>query len=104
MPNDVADDWEFKILRSTSAAFRKRETFEQALREEAEAGWVLLEKLDDSRLRLKRPRATRQQAAPTARDPYRSNYGMTPQATALLVALITIAFLFAILLAVLLLK
>ncbi len=104
MPSDVADDWEFKILRSTSAAFRKRQTLEQALREEAAAGWVLLEKLDDSRLRLKRPRAARQLDLPTPHDPYRSHYGMSPQTTALLVVTILMGVLFAILLVVMLLK
>lgn len=104
MPTDVADEWEFKILRSTSAAFRKRQTLEQALREEAESGWVLLEKLDDSRLRLKRPRAARQLPDPTTHDPYRSHYGMSPQQTALLIVVILMGALFVVLTTVLLLK
>ena len=75
--DDLDDDWEFKIVRSSTAAFRKRETLDKLLEEEARAGWVMLEKMDDSRVRFKRPRRARAQDdyLPPDVDPYRTNYG-----------------------------
>ena len=43
--DDLRKDWEFKIVRSDSAVFRKPEVLNRLLEEEAQAGWVLLEKL-----------------------------------------------------------
>lgn len=91
MPNDLDGDWEFKILRSNTGAFRKPETMREALREEAAAGWVLLEKLDNSRLRLKRPRAAGQQDGGLALDPYRTYYGIGQGRLALIVILVLMA-------------
>jgi hypothetical protein len=75
--DDLRKDWEFKIVRSDSAAFRKPEVLNRLLEEEARAGWVLLEKLDDSRIRFKRPRSARSRDAylPPEVDPYRTQYG-----------------------------
>lgn len=53
---DLDGDWEFKIVRSPTAAFHKQEAFEQLIEEEARASWVMLEKLDDRRVRFKRSR------------------------------------------------
>ena len=55
--DDLTNDWEFKIVRSESAAFRKSEALNKLVEEEAQAGWVMLEKLDDRRVRFKRPRS-----------------------------------------------
>lgn len=104
MEHDLADDWEFKILRSTSSAFRHRHNMEQALREEADAGWVLLEKLDNSRLRLKRPRSSSSRNGNGAIDPYRSYYGLGPGTTALVATTIAIAAIFGLLALVITLK
>lgn len=75
--DDLRKDWEFKIVRSDSAVFRKPEVLNRLLEEEAQAGWVLLEKLDDSRIRFKRPRSARSRDAylPPDVDPYRTQYG-----------------------------
>src|SRR5262245_39212068 len=75
----TADDlarYEFKFLRSNTAAFRSREKLEQALAEEAHAGWQLVEKFDSSRLRLKRPITARENDAKLSFDPYRTQFGM----------------------------
>ncbi|MCJ7624816.1 MAG: hypothetical protein MUO76_15050 [Anaerolineaceae bacterium] len=71
------DLWEFKIVRSSSGAFRKPEIFQRLLEEEALSGWELLEKLDNSRVRFKRLKSIRQRDAmlPPGVDPYRSQYG-----------------------------
>jgi hypothetical protein len=74
---DLSDDWEFKIVRSESGAFRKPEVLRKLIEEEARAGWVMLEKFDDRRVRFKRPRSARTRDALLAPgvDPYRTRYG-----------------------------
>ncbi len=68
--------WEFKIVRSLRNQFHDPEVLRQVCREEAQGGWILFEKLDDRRLRFKRPMALREKIAPKAGyDPYRSYYG-----------------------------
>ena len=76
-PEELAEGWEFKILRSNSSAFRKPATLQRVVEEEARAGWVLVEKFDDSRIRFKRPRSAREQDQflSTDIDPYRTNLG-----------------------------
>jgi len=71
--------WEFKILRANRNLFRNRETLQQVCEEEAKAGWILLEKLDERRLRFKRPMALRDLIRPETLkiDPYRCQYGST---------------------------
>lgn len=73
--DDLSNDWEFKIVRSESGAFRKPGVVKELLEEEARAGWVMLEKFDDRRVRFKRARSARTRDAllppgvvPTARD------------------------------------
>jgi hypothetical protein len=74
---DLEDDWEFKIVRSDTAAFRKPDVLERLIQEEARAGWVMLEKFDDSRIRFKRRRSARARDVllPEGVDPYRTRYG-----------------------------
>jgi hypothetical protein len=69
---DLDENWEFKILRSASGAFKDPAVMQRYLAEEVQAGWTLVEKFDNSRIRLKRPAAARQQdpnapSTPTAR-------------------------------------
>ena len=75
--DDLTNDWEFKIVRSESAAFRRPEALNKLVDEEAQAGWTMLEKLDDRRVRFKRPRSDRAKDAylPDGVDPYRTRYG-----------------------------
>ena len=72
--------WEFKIVRANRNLFRDASVLQQLCEEEAEAGWILLEKLDDHRLRFKRPMALRY-VEPTklVNDPYRCHYGSSWQ-------------------------
>ncbi len=58
-PRDLAEDWEFKILRSNTATFRNPERLRAILDEEKRGGWVLVEKFDNQRIRLKRPAGTK---------------------------------------------
>jgi hypothetical protein len=77
--DDLKGDWEFKIVRSDSGVFRKPRVLEKLLEEEAQAGWVMLEKFDDNRIRFKRPRSARARDAYLSEDgidPYRTQYGV----------------------------
>lgn len=66
-------DWEFKILRSFWGAFKNSEKLKKILEEESQSGWELVERLDDSRIRLKRKR-DQQYISKSKVDPYRTNY------------------------------
>ena len=74
--NGAADGWEFKILRSATGAFKKPDELRRVLEEEALAGWVMLEKFDSQRVRLKRPAAAKAGDASLGFDPYRTSVGM----------------------------
>ena len=71
-PAELAEDWEFKIVRSQLGLFARREFRDRILAEEGRSGWVLLEKLDDSFLRLKRRRKSHPDTEIADIDPYRS--------------------------------
>lgn len=75
--DDLRDGWEFKIVRSAFRTFRDAGKLEKLCRDEARAGWVLLEKFDDSRLRFKRPASARKNDAmlEPGIDPYRTWVG-----------------------------
>jgi len=78
-PSDLNDQWEFKIVRSHTNAFNKPDVFRQMVQEESLAGWELLEKLDDDRVRFKRPVSARRRDGmlPQGVDPYRTRYGVS---------------------------
>lgn len=75
--DDLAEDWEFKIVRSATSAFGDPANLRLMLEEESVAGWRLLEKLGDDRVRLKRPAAARErdELLPKGVDPYRTTWG-----------------------------
>jgi len=93
--------WEFKIVRAASDLFRNPAIFHRLCDEEAQVGWILLEKLDDRRVRFKRPIAMRdmERSELPRFDPYRSHYGSESNwlawlgAIAFLAAMILPAFL-----------
>jgi hypothetical protein len=72
---DLQGDWEFKIVRSNLAGFRKPGVLQQVCAEEASAGWTMVEKFDNQRIRFKRPVSTRSGDAALEFDPYRTQYG-----------------------------
>jgi hypothetical protein len=74
---DLKNDWEFKIVRSDAGAFRKPEVLKELIDEEARAGWTMVEKFDDHRIRFKRPSKARARdnLLPKDIDPYRTQYG-----------------------------
>jgi hypothetical protein len=60
------------------------------LAEEARAGWTLLEKFDDTRVRLKRPARARAGDAALDFDPHRTWIGIGPTRFAILVLIATL--------------
>jgi hypothetical protein len=77
-PDDLQNDWEFKIVRANQGAFRDQAKLTKLIDEEKQAGWVLLEKFDDSRVRFKRIRSMQahdEQLRSQGMDPYRTQYG-----------------------------
>jgi hypothetical protein len=75
-PKDLADDWQFKILRSATGKFRNAVWMHAVLQEEARAGWTLVEKFDNARLRLKRPASARRGDGALDFDPLRTWVGI----------------------------
>ncbi len=75
--NSRENAWEYKIVRSNSDIFRNPEIFQRLCQEEAQAGWILLEKLDDQRVRFKRSYIKRDSINTKILnfDPYRTQYG-----------------------------
>ena len=74
---ELEGEWEFKIVRSTFGAFRKPQALQSLIEEEAQAGWEMVEKFDEYRVRFKRPVRARNNDAmlPGYYDPYRTQYG-----------------------------
>ncbi len=74
---DLNEGWEFKIVRSTFEEFRNPAKLRQVIDEEACAGWELVEKFDNARLRFKRPASARERdhLLPPDVDPYRVSFG-----------------------------
>ena len=84
--SDDLEGWEFKIVRSSTGKFRNLEKVNRLCQEEARAGWEMLEKFDDQRIRFKR-RVNRRSMDPHLQtDPYRTSVGMT-QNTGLIMGL-----------------
>lgn len=79
---NLRDGWEFKILRANTAAFKDPQVLKRACEEEAQAGWVLVEKFDDQRLRFKRPASAKDRDSYLSYDAYRTQYGMSRNAFA----------------------
>lgn len=96
--DDLDQDWEFKIVRSTTSAFRDAATLQKLIDEEAQSGWVMLEKFDDRRVRFKRRRSARSSDAmrPEGVDPYRTQYGSPQENRAFLVMVTLLGLLLAI--------
>jgi len=83
--DDLAGGWEFKFLRSACSEFKKPEKLREYLDEEAKAGWMLLEKFDGSRLRLKRPVSARAKDGALGFDAYRTSVGTSEGKLALMI-------------------
>jgi hypothetical protein len=92
-PEDLAAGWEFKILRSATGRFKDPGFLRAALADEERAGWTMLEKFDNSRVRLRRPVAARASDASLGFDPYRTSVGITEVQLGLTIALTVVVVL-----------
>lgn len=101
---DLQGDWEFKIVRSNLASFKNPEVLQQVCAEEARAGWTLVEKFDNQRLRFKRPISARAGDVGLGIDPYRTQYGTSSGAIVAVIVAIALLVALAIPLVVILLK
>jgi len=84
---ELAAGWEFKIVRSATGGFKRPEFLQQVLEEEKRAGWTLVEKFDNSRMRLKRPASARASGGSSAIDAYRIEVGISGIALGLCIGL-----------------
>ena len=74
---DEIEGWEFKILRASTRKFKDPEFFRKTCQEEARAGWEMLEKFDDNRVRFRRKIEHRDGDLHREIDPYRTLVGMS---------------------------
>ena len=77
------EGWEFKIIRTSTRSFADREKMRAILSEEGQAGWELVEKFDDYRVRLKRRTDARSSDSQLSFDPYRTHVGTHPNVLAI---------------------
>jgi hypothetical protein len=91
---ELMQAWEFKIIRHRLGRFDRPAFLERILKEESQAGWQLLEKLDGRRVRLKRPgdRRAGDAALPKGYDPFRTRIGPSEVKVGLWAATGTCAF------------
>jgi len=72
---DDLEGWEFKIMRSYTGKFKDNKFVQQICQEEAKAGWEMLEKFDEFRIRFKRRVDYRASDQFLKIDPYRTAVG-----------------------------
>ena len=75
--SDDLEKYEFKIVRSQWGKFKDLETVQKLCSEEAKAGWEMVEKFDNHRIRFKRNKSMRSSDALQSIDPYRTAYDTT---------------------------
>lgn len=71
------DGWEFKIVRANTRKFKDSTVIQKLCAEEAQAGWEMIEKFDDSRIRFKRRVDRRAQDQHLTIDAYRTQVGVS---------------------------
>ncbi|MEQ8409316.1 MAG: hypothetical protein RKH07_13680 [Gammaproteobacteria bacterium] len=82
---------EYKIIQSQTPLFANSAKMHEILEQESKAGWQLLEKEDNYRLKLQRSISHRENDANLDFDAYRSNVGVSSMVTYGVTALATIA-------------
>jgi hypothetical protein len=79
------DGWEFKIIRSNTGKFKKFEAVRILCQEESRAGWEMVEKFDDNRIRFKRRIENRGSDNQMQFDAYRTRVGVSDGALAFII-------------------
>lgn len=75
--SDDLNGWEFKIIRSEFGRFSNREFFNRVCSEESKAGWEMVEKFDNCRIRFKRRIEKRSCDMHLDFDPYRTSLSLS---------------------------
>ena len=90
---DQHQDWEFKIVRASTNPFRNPENLQTLIEEEALAGWEMVKKFDDNRVRFKRSTQNRRRDSllPPGVDPYRTQYGLAEGQIAMIIIGVVLA-------------
>jgi len=83
------DGWEFKIVRAGFNKFKNPGIVRKICEEESKAGWEMLEKFDDKRIRFRRHIKNRSNDQFLDVDPYRTQYGLHEEAIVIIVALVS---------------
>lgn len=82
---------EYKVIQSQTPMFSDTAKMHEILDEEAKAGWRLLEKEDNYRLKLQRDISNRANDAGLDIDAYRTSVGVSSTVTKGATALLTVA-------------
>lgn len=82
---------EYKILQSQTPLFASTAKMHEVLEQESRAGWNLLEKEDNYRIKLQRNISNRENDKNLDIDAYRSSVGVSPVVTYGATALFTLA-------------
>ena len=72
---------EYKVVQAQTPLFASTPKMLEILQEESEAGWELLEKEDNYRIKLKRDVSCRERDGERSVDPYRSSVGVSSVVT-----------------------
>ena len=86
--NELNNDWEFKIMRSLTGAFKNPHTLQNVIENQQQYGWQFLEKFDDNRIRFKRK--SRHGSMDHSENPYETYYGMKPGKFSAIVILLSL--------------
>lgn len=91
---------EYKILQATTPMFARRDKLDAVMEEEARAGWRLVEKFDNYKLRLQREISARENDKDLDFDAYRTQVGVSNFITYSAATLATVAVVYLIFFAV----
>lgn len=87
---------EYKVVQSTTPLFASAAKIEQIMAEESQAGWRLVEKYDNYKLRLQREISHRANDKDLSFDPYRSQVGVNNVIIYGITTVVTVGVVFAI--------
>jgi hypothetical protein len=74
------EQWEYKVVFARNGEFAFAEHIRRLMEQEAPDGWVLIEKYNDTHIRLGRPISRAWQISlPRRADPYRTRYTLPPE-------------------------
>lgn len=91
---------EYKVVQASTPFFAKSQNIESIMLDEVKAGWRLLEKCDNYKLRLQRDISHRANDKNLSIDPYRTQVGLNSAVVYGLTALATLAVVYLIFLVV----